>query len=322
MHPEFKRSLFCNCSLLGEVLREMTFLMALHLIGLSVTLWSSPCLATPLLRNMLLEGSAEGEELGSLIPTPFATASNGPASESSTDSSGSTQVQKSLLNLMVDFLQENMLLILVASILFITVFLILCCACIMSRKHKVNAYYPSSFPSKMYVDARDKSGDAKLFNEVPWKPTNQQQAEPTDSSKQLQEDIMRATKNLRTASKPSLAERQEKDPGQTAVDRSPDVKVQAEGENIEAVEVNEPSNVPEQREEICQLSDIEVQESSCSEQPDTLPEQTVPEKEDESLPGGESTLVPVQLQANQEEDRQDSTVTQSIPLITGEKTAF
>uniref|UniRef100_A0A8C7SDG6 Transmembrane protein 119b n=1 Tax=Oncorhynchus mykiss TaxID=8022 RepID=A0A8C7SDG6_ONCMY len=118
---------------------------------LSVMLWSSsPSLATPLPFNISLEGSAEGEELGSLIPTPYSPTTSGPASESPTTSDGSTHIEHFLLSQMVHFLQENMLLILVASILFITIFLILCCACIMSRKRKVNAYYPSSFPSKMY----------------------------------------------------------------------------------------------------------------------------------------------------------------------------
>uniref|UniRef100_A0A674EVH5 Transmembrane protein 119b n=1 Tax=Salmo trutta TaxID=8032 RepID=A0A674EVH5_SALTR len=132
-------------------LPEMTFLMALHLISLSVMLWSSsPSLATPLPFTISFEGSAEEEELGSLIPTPSSPTTSDPASESPTTSDGSTHIEHFLLSQIVHFLQENMLLILVASILFITIFLILCCACIMSRKRKVNAYYPSSFPSKMY----------------------------------------------------------------------------------------------------------------------------------------------------------------------------
>ncbi|XP_013986080.2 transmembrane protein 119 [Salmo salar] len=303
----------------------MTFLMALHLISLSVMLWSSsPSLATPHPFNISLEGSAEEEELGSLIPTPSSPTTSDPASESPTTSDGSTHIEHFLLSQMVHFLQENMLLILVASILFITIFLILCCACIMSRKRKVNAYYPSSFPSKMYVDQRDKTGCTKLFNEVPEKPSNGQQAEPVDSSKQLQQDIMRAAKNLRTPSKPPLGEREGNNPTQiaAAAENSPDVNVQAEGEIIE--KDNEPSNPAEQsEEEVCQLSDSEAQHHSCPKQPEILPGQIGLTEEDESLTRAELPSGPGHSQAKQEGDRQEnSTVTQSIPLITGEKTAF
>ncbi|XP_010875882.1 transmembrane protein 119b [Esox lucius] len=296
--------------------------MALHLIGLSVTLWSSPSQATPLWLNMSLEGSAEAEDQDSLIPNLSTTATVGPASESSTTLDGSTHVELSLLDQMVQFLQDNMLLIMVASILFITIFLILCCACIMSRKRKVNAYYPSSFPSKMYVDQRDKRGDAKLFNEVPERLCNKEQAEPMDSSKQLQEDIMRATKNLRTPSKPSLVRQQEKDITPIAVAKTPEVTVPAEGEYTE--NVNEPSNPPPEpsEDEGCQVSDSEAQPMSCPGQPETLPEETGLKMDDESLTGAQTTFVPEQLQAKQEDDREDTTVTQSIQLITGEKTAF
>uniref|UniRef100_A0A673VVN9 Transmembrane protein 119b n=1 Tax=Salmo trutta TaxID=8032 RepID=A0A673VVN9_SALTR len=247
----------------------------------------SPSLATPLPFNISLEGSAEGEELDSLINTPSPPATSGPASESSTTSHGSTHVEHFLLSQMVHFLQDNLFLILVFFTLFITIFLILCCACIMSRKRKINAYYPSSFPSKMYVDQGDKTGGTKLFNEVPEKPSNRQQAEPVDSSKKLHHDIMKAAKNLH--------------PTQIS-----------------------PSNPPElSEEEVCQLSVNEAQQSSCPEQSEILPEQTGLKKDDESFTGAESPSGQGHSQAQQEEDRQeDSIITLSIPLITGEKTAF
>uniref|UniRef100_A0A8C8IYP7 Transmembrane protein 119 n=1 Tax=Oncorhynchus tshawytscha TaxID=74940 RepID=A0A8C8IYP7_ONCTS len=227
----------------------MTFLMELHLIGLLVTLWSSsPSLATPLPFNISLEGSAEGEELDILIDTPSPPATSGPASESSTTSHGSTHVEHFLLSQMVHFLQDNLFLILVLFTLFITIFLILCCAYIMSRKRKINAYYPSSFPSKMYL---------------PEKPSNRQQAEPVDSSKKLHHDIMKAASGKR-------------------------------GKRPHTDIFNE------------------AQHSSCPEQSEILPEQTA------ESPSGQG-----HSQAQHEKDRQeDSTVTPSIPLITGEKTAL
>uniref|UniRef100_A0A8C7T998 Transmembrane protein 119 n=1 Tax=Oncorhynchus mykiss TaxID=8022 RepID=A0A8C7T998_ONCMY len=224
----------------------MTFLMALNLIGLLVTLWSSsPSLATPLPFNISLEGSAEGEELDSLIDTPSPPATSGPALESSTTSHGSTHVEHLLLRQMVHFLQDNLFLILVFFTLFITIFLILCCACIMSRKRKINAYYPS---------------------------------------KKLHHDIMKAAKNLRTLSKPPLGEQEGKDPTQisAAAEKSHEVNVQAVGEIIE--KDNQPSNPPElSEEEVCQLSVNEAQHSSCLEQSEIFPEQTGLKKDDESF---------------------------------------
>uniref|UniRef100_A0A8C9YNC7 Transmembrane protein 119b n=1 Tax=Sander lucioperca TaxID=283035 RepID=A0A8C9YNC7_SANLU len=186
--------------------------MALRLIGLCVVFCISSSLATPLPFYSSLEGSTDEEELSnftSSLPT------SNLSSEYQTTPVGPTHVETDFLNQVVDFLEENMLLILVAGSFILLLFLIICGSIIMSRRRKVNAYYPSSYPSKMYVDHRDKNGGAKLFNEVPEKHAPEQESEPVDSHKQLQADIMRATKRLRTPNKcvdaqlPSLPEEKE-----------------------------------------------------------------------------------------------------------------
>lgn len=174
---------------------------ARRVFGLCALLCSSIS-ATPLPFYTFLEGSSGGEELGNFtdilrngsFSSDFRTAPTGPA-----------RVETDFLSDAVGFLQENMLLVIVSSVFILLLFLIVCGAIFMSRRHKVNAYYPSSFPSAMYVDRRDKTGGAKPFNEVPEKPAPEQQPEPVDFHKQLQADIMRAARSLRTPSKPADA---------------------------------------------------------------------------------------------------------------------
>ncbi|XP_003965586.1 transmembrane protein 119b [Takifugu rubripes] len=158
--------------------------------------------ATPLPFYTFLEGSSGGEELGNF--TDLLRSGNF-SSEFRTAPTGPAPVETDFLSDTVSFLQENMLLIIVSSVLILLLFLIVCGAVFMSRRHKVNAYYPSAFPSKMYVDRRDKTGGAKPFNEVPEKPAPEQQPEPVDFHRQLQADIMRAARSLRTPSKPADA---------------------------------------------------------------------------------------------------------------------
>lgn len=168
--------------------------------GLCALLCSSIS-ATPLPFYTFLEGSSGGEELGNFTDPRSGNFS----SDVHAAPTGPAAVETDFFSDTVSFLQENMLLVIVSSVFILLLFLIVCGAIFMSRRHKVNAYYPSSFPSKMYVDRRDKTGGAKPFNEVPEKPAPEQQPEPVDFHKQLQADITRAARSLRTPSKPSDA---------------------------------------------------------------------------------------------------------------------
>lgn len=177
-------------------------LMACHLIGLCSVFCISSCWATPLPLYTSPEGNTGEEELSN---STYILRTGNFSSDYRPTPADPTHVETDFVRQAVDFLEENMLLIIVSSVFILVLFLITCGAIFMSHRHKVSAYYPSSFATKMYVDHRDKTGGAKLFNEVPEKTTPEQQSEPVDSHKQLQADIMRAAKSLRTPNKPTEA---------------------------------------------------------------------------------------------------------------------
>lgn len=281
--------------------------MALHLTGLCVVFCiSSSSLATPLPFYSFLEGSTDEEELSnftSSLPT------SNLSFEYQTTPAGPTHVETDFLNQVVDFLEENMLLILVAGSFILLVFLIICGAIIMSRRRKVNAYYPSSFPSKMYVDHRDKTGGAKLFNEVPEKPAPEQESEPVDSHKQLQADIMRAAKRLRTPNK-CIDAAEGSDPSQKAANHSSQSEDSSQPDGS-ILDQQLPSQ-PEEK-ELCELSDSEAAAAAGS--PDlNPPEQLHPEEDDSQEPLTSRSLRPSSLHIHND--------SATLQLIAGEKTAF
>ncbi|XP_054613014.1 transmembrane protein 119b [Dunckerocampus dactyliophorus] len=170
----------------------------LHVIAISAAYISSS-LASPLTSYSSAEGSADVEDLyvvTSSLPTQSVS-----LEYYQTTSVGPTHQEADYLSKVVDFLEDNMLLILVLASLLVLVFLAVCGAIVLSRRRKVNAYYPSSFPSKMYVDERDKTGGARVFHELPEKEAARQEIKPVDSHRQLQADIMRVAKNLRSPTK-------------------------------------------------------------------------------------------------------------------------
>lgn len=166
-------------------------------MALFIGCFLSSTLASALPLYSAFEGSTDEEEI---FNTTASFLNTYLFSELPTTPAG-PHVNADALKRVENFLRENTLLILVTITLVFLIFLIICGAFFMSRKHKLNAYYPSSFPSKMYVDHRDKTGGAKPFHEVPEKESLEQINEPMDSHKQLQADIMRAARSLRTANK-------------------------------------------------------------------------------------------------------------------------
>uniref|UniRef100_A0A8C0BBH6 Transmembrane protein 119 n=1 Tax=Buteo japonicus TaxID=224669 RepID=A0A8C0BBH6_9AVES len=110
-----------------------------------------------------------------------------------------------MLDGLVDFFKEYMLLVVVVGSLAFVLLFIICAAVIVRQKHKASAYYPSSFPKKKYVDQRDKAGGARAFSEVPEKAPDPSAEEPLDCSRQLQADILAAAQNLKSPPKAPLA---------------------------------------------------------------------------------------------------------------------
>ncbi|XP_051267724.1 transmembrane protein 119b [Dicentrarchus labrax] len=276
--------------------------MALRLIGLSVVFFISRSSATPLPFYSSLEGSTDEEELSNI--TSFLPTSN-VSSEYQTTPVGPTHVESDFLSQVVNFLQENMLLILVAGTFILLVFLIICGAIFMSRRRKVNAYYPSSFPSKMYVDHRDKTGGAKPFNEVPEKPAPEQKSETVDSHKQLQADIMRAAKSLRTPNK-SVDAAEGGGSSQKVADHSPEDSSKPDGSILD----QQLPSLPEEK-ELCELSESEAAASAGSPQLNA-PED--PEEDDSREPLTGRSLRPSSLHIHND--------SATLQLIAGEKTAF
>lgn len=282
---------------------EMNLLMALRLIGLSAVFCISSTLATPLHFYSSLEGSTDEEEpnnFTSSLPT------NNLFSDYQTTPVGPTHVDADFLSQVVNFLQENMLLILVASTFILVVFLIICGAIFMSRRRKVNAYYPSSFPSKMYVDHRDKTGGAKPFNEVPEKAAPEQESEPVDSHKQLQVDIMRAAKSLRTPNK-SVDAAEGSDLSEKVADHSPEDSSKPDG----SILTKELPSLPEEKEPSHQLSDSEAAAAACSSE---LSSPEHPEEDDPQEPLTGRSPRPPSLHIHND--------SATLQLIAGEKTAF
>ncbi|KAL4636127.1 transmembrane protein 119-like [Arapaima gigas] len=172
-------------------------------------LWVPGGAATPLLFNTSAEGSGEPE---TEIVDPAAYTTRSPVLISTTARVTTvTRIRLFILNQVVEFLRENLLLIIVVSSLVIVLIFIVCCASVMSHKRKLTAYYPSSFPTKKYVDRKDKSGGARTFRDIHGDPPNSQHTAAADSARDPQTDGQVVSKNLRTPSKALVGEKQGKE---------------------------------------------------------------------------------------------------------------
>lgn len=280
--------------------------MGCRLIGLLAVfcISSSSSSATPLPFFSSVEGSTDEEEPGNLTQVVHVGNSS---HEYQTTPVGPVHVETDFLSQAVTFLEENMLLILVSCSLILLSCLIVCGAIFMSHRRKVNAYYPSSFPSKMYVDQRDKSGGAKLFNEVPEKAAPEPQAELLDSHKELQAAIMKAAKNLRTPTKP-VADAAG-GPGTVVEDHRPEDSPKPDS----SVPDNQPAGVPEEKEP-SEQPESDAAPGTGGPEPNP-PQPPQPQDEDDS----QESVAGKNMRPSSLHIHSDSATLQ---LIAGEKTAF
>ncbi|NXP17522.1 TM119 protein, partial [Scytalopus superciliaris] len=136
-----------------------------------------------------------------------------------------------VLDGLVDFFKEYLLLVVVVGSLSFVLLFIICAAVIVRQKHKASAYYPSSFPKQKYVDERDKAGGPRAFSEV---PDAAPEAEPLDGSRQLQADILAAAQSLKSPPKAALAN------GARAQQEPPQQQQEREGSERSADEQPKP----------------------------------------------------------------------------------
>ncbi|XP_062411166.1 transmembrane protein 119b [Sardina pilchardus] len=299
-------------------------------VSLTITLYCScQVKATPLAFNISVEGSGEADEI-ELIPTSARGARIPPLAAPTVGAAlDKTQVEPFHVGQVVDFLRKNLFPILVISSLLVLVLVIVSCASILSHKRKVSAYYPCSYPSKMYVDQQDKSGGAKVFSEVPEKEAGGgQQGEPArDSARRLQEDILMIAKNLRSPSKGVRVDKEVKGGSAPKLDEAD----KRSGKNEDATPVAASTSPSGQETNASQpASDVpqKEEEDSTVDQPPALSPETNTGKaeeapEEEGLPKeGDSSPGPQSSEGPQETEETQETDSPATALLAGEKTAF
>uniref|UniRef100_A0A669PCM3 Transmembrane protein 119 n=1 Tax=Phasianus colchicus TaxID=9054 RepID=A0A669PCM3_PHACC len=150
-------------------------------------------------------GSGDGEEASAVPPAQPVTPGSGPTVGDAVGTAiTNSSAPGNVLDGLVDFFKEYMLLVVVVGSLAFVLLFIICAAVIVRQKHKASAYYPSSFPKKKYVDQRDKTGGPRDFSEVPEKAPDPDAEEPLDCGRQLQADILAAAQNLKSPNKVPL----------------------------------------------------------------------------------------------------------------------
>lgn len=151
------------------------------------------------LEDVVGSGEAEGSSASSPSLPPPRTPALSPTSlgPQPTPLAGPS-APTSLLDGIVDFFRQYVLLIAVVGSLAFLLLFVVCAALITRQQHKASAYYPSSFPKKKYVDQSDRAGGPRAFSEVPDRAPDSRPEEALDSSQQLQADILAATQNLKS----------------------------------------------------------------------------------------------------------------------------
>ncbi|TRY83611.1 hypothetical protein DNTS_022094, partial [Danionella cerebrum] len=271
--------------------------------GLSIILLTRHAVnATPVILNDSVEGSGQWEsEIRELTPTP---------SNPSFLNESVKSTSKPFLNQVVDFLQQNYLPIIVISTLVLLTMTVLCSAAILSRRRKVSTYYPCAFPSKMYVDERDKTGGGHLFSEVPEKTMGICSEEPVNSAKQLQEDIMLATKNLRTPVKSPW-----KDKDETSKEQKP-ANDEEQAKRIQEKNWDSPEDNATKESSVEKISPNRSQDSlSSSGMEKTDPEESGPPEESKHPSSLENLKI-------QEDTLKQEAANSGSAFISEEKTAF
>ncbi|XP_078277669.1 transmembrane protein 119b [Rhinoraja longicauda] len=95
-----------------------------------------------------------------------------------------------------EFIMQYLTFIIIAAVALVLL-LVLVCTVIFTRLSKGSAYYPSSYPTKKYVDKQDKRGSGKNFEEVAGTVGEEPKEDMVNTSEQLQSDILSASHNLK-----------------------------------------------------------------------------------------------------------------------------
>ncbi|XP_076867423.1 transmembrane protein 119b [Brachyhypopomus gauderio] len=292
-----------------------------NIITWSVLLcWAGAGHATRLISGLPSEGSGYSEPgKSSLQPSPsvLSPSPEPPELTAITVEEERPQFKRHLLTEVVDFLQENLFLVLVVTCLLVVIIFLVCSAVVLSRRRKTSAYYPCSYPADMYVNKTDKTGGVRLFSEVPEKAAGGLVEGPANSAKQLQEDIILASRNLRTPTKAPWKEEKEpvKPPCIPPAEEQENHGVEEDGGGSarEPEGKKEERNVYEEPKEETDSGTFQDASARHMENRDPSSSDLSPESE---YPSGSE-----ELEAQRDTDKQEDAAS-AAPFISEEKTAF
>ncbi|XP_059843916.1 transmembrane protein 119b [Hypanus sabinus] len=148
--------------------------------------------------------------------------------------------------IIMEFILKHMVFIIIAAVALVLL-LIIVCTIIFMKLSKGSAYYPSSFPTKKYVDEQDKRGSSKNFEEVTGMISGEPKEDTVNSTEQLQSDILSVNHNLKKKAPSKGEEKQEVDasgkgePNQAVgKETGPEVGTNVEGQMSDSNTAREP----------------------------------------------------------------------------------